>query len=195
MGLSSSLSDKNDLRGAFDNIGVLMSESELDELMGEVGGPCNVMGMVNMFQEKLAGDGTTLMSSSSRPSWPTIRPARLTSRCSSTPSPPGETRLTRLRLTTSSTSSTSMRTSWSRPRRLSVSLLLSRRRRRRSRRPPRLRRPPLQRTRTLMPRRRRRRRRRLPSKFLQCDQSNLTRIKIGDYYSPRLLYLNLYEYF
>merc|ERR1711948_204119 len=33
------------------------SESELDDLMGEVGGPCNVMGMVNMFQEKLAGDG------------------------------------------------------------------------------------------------------------------------------------------
>merc|ERR1712023_268460 len=32
--------DKNDLRGAFDNIGVLMSE-----------------GMVNMFQEKMAGDG------------------------------------------------------------------------------------------------------------------------------------------
>merc|ERR1712112_218199 len=49
--------DKNDLRGAFDNIGVLMSEGELDELMGEVGGPCNVMGMVNMFQEKMAGDG------------------------------------------------------------------------------------------------------------------------------------------
>merc|ERR1711945_41540 len=49
--------DENDLRGAFDNIGVLMSEGELDELMGEVGGPCNVMGMVNMFQEKMAGDG------------------------------------------------------------------------------------------------------------------------------------------
>merc|ERR1712077_76698 len=49
--------DKNDLRGAFDNIGVLMSESELDQLMGEVGGPCNVMGMINMFQEKMAGDG------------------------------------------------------------------------------------------------------------------------------------------
>merc|ERR1711917_95344 len=45
--------DKNDLRGAFDNIGVLMSEGELDELMGEVGGPCNVMGMVNMFQQTL----------------------------------------------------------------------------------------------------------------------------------------------
>merc|ERR1711953_1652852 len=42
--------DKNDLRGAFDNIGVLMSESELDDLIGEVGGPCT-------FQGKLAGDG------------------------------------------------------------------------------------------------------------------------------------------
>merc|ERR1711942_33562 len=49
--------DKNDLRGAFDNCGVLMSESELDDLLGETGGPCNVMGMVNMFQEKMAGDG------------------------------------------------------------------------------------------------------------------------------------------
>merc|ERR1711868_251619 len=45
--------DKNDLRGAFDNIGVLMSEGELDDLMGEVGGPCNVMGMVKMFQHAL----------------------------------------------------------------------------------------------------------------------------------------------
>merc|ERR1711912_81138 len=25
--------------------------------MGEVGGPCNFQGMVNMFQEKMAGDG------------------------------------------------------------------------------------------------------------------------------------------
>merc|ERR1711993_204722 len=49
--------DKNDLRGAFDNIGVLMSESELDDLMGEVGGPCNFQGMVDMFQSKMAGDG------------------------------------------------------------------------------------------------------------------------------------------
>merc|ERR1711875_184126 len=48
--------DKNDLRGAFDNIGVLMSESELDDLMGEVGGPCNVMGMINIFQAFMAYD-------------------------------------------------------------------------------------------------------------------------------------------
>merc|ERR1712025_996566 len=45
--------DKNDLRGAFDNIGVLMSESELDDLMGEVGGPCTFQGMVEMFQHAL----------------------------------------------------------------------------------------------------------------------------------------------
>merc|ERR1740122_370552 len=32
-----------------------MTEGELEDLMGEVGGPCNVMGVVNMFQEKLAG--------------------------------------------------------------------------------------------------------------------------------------------
>merc|ERR1712156_107850 len=49
--------DKNDLRGAFDNIGVLMSESELDYLMGEVGGPCTFQGMVDMFQSKMVGDG------------------------------------------------------------------------------------------------------------------------------------------
>merc|ERR1712071_170819 len=67
------------------------------------------------------------------------------------------------------------------------------RRRRRSRRSPLPLRRPLLRTRMVMPRRRRRRRRRLPSKFFQCDQPNLTRIKLG--YFPKLLYLNLYEYF
>merc|ERR1711973_130463 len=49
--------DKNDLRGAFGNVGVLMSESELDELLGEVGGACTYENMVKMFQEKMAGDG------------------------------------------------------------------------------------------------------------------------------------------
>merc|ERR1712002_339757 len=32
--------DKNDLRGAFDNVGALMSEGELDGLLGEIGGAC-----------------------------------------------------------------------------------------------------------------------------------------------------------
>merc|ERR1712134_107133 len=49
--------DKNDLRGAFDNIGVLMSEGELDGLLGEISGPCSFDNMVKMFQEKMAGDG------------------------------------------------------------------------------------------------------------------------------------------
>merc|ERR1712106_1176354 len=49
--------DKNDLRGAFDNVGVLMSEGELDGLLGEIGGACTYDYMVKMFQEKMAGDG------------------------------------------------------------------------------------------------------------------------------------------
>merc|ERR1712236_126105 len=49
--------DKNDLRGAFDNVGVLMSEGELDGLLGEVSGPCTFDGMVKMLQEKMAGEG------------------------------------------------------------------------------------------------------------------------------------------
>merc|ERR1712020_51428 len=41
--------DKNDLRGAFDNVGVLMSEGELDGLLGEISGACTL--------ENMAGDG------------------------------------------------------------------------------------------------------------------------------------------
>merc|ERR1711910_295361 len=49
--------DKNDLRGAFDNVGVLMTEGELDGLLGEISGPCTYDNMVKMFQEKMAGEG------------------------------------------------------------------------------------------------------------------------------------------
>merc|ERR1712021_4127 len=49
--------DKNDLRGAFDNVGVLMSEDELDSLLGEISGPCTPDNMIAMFQEKMAGEG------------------------------------------------------------------------------------------------------------------------------------------
>merc|ERR1712142_1020869 len=49
--------DKNDLRGAFDNVGILMSESELDGLLGEISGPCTYDNMVKMFQGKMAGEG------------------------------------------------------------------------------------------------------------------------------------------
>merc|ERR1712106_623190 len=40
--------DKNDLRGAFDNVGVLMSEGELDGLLGEIGGACTYDNMVKI---------------------------------------------------------------------------------------------------------------------------------------------------
>merc|ERR1711978_846999 len=42
--------DKNDLRGAFDNVGVLMSEGELDSLLGEVGGACTYDLIVQAFK-------------------------------------------------------------------------------------------------------------------------------------------------
>merc|ERR1712124_95410 len=57
MGNKDGTLDKNYLRGAFDNFGVLMTESELDELLGEVGGACTYDNMVKMFQDKMAGDG------------------------------------------------------------------------------------------------------------------------------------------
>merc|ERR1712122_175794 len=78
--------DKNDLRGAFDNVGVLMSESELDGLLGEISGPCTYDNMVKMFQEKMPARATTPTTSSSRPSRLTTTRARSTPRCSSTPS-------------------------------------------------------------------------------------------------------------
>merc|ERR1712141_917969 len=49
--------DKNDLRGAFDNVDVLMSKSELDGLLGEISGPCTYdnMGKIDskMFEYAL----------------------------------------------------------------------------------------------------------------------------------------------
>jgi len=46
---------KNDIRAAFDNVGKLMSEGELDDMLGEVGGACTFDSMIKMFQEKMAG--------------------------------------------------------------------------------------------------------------------------------------------
>merc|ERR1712186_202642 len=46
---------KNDLRAAFVNVGKLMDESELDSMLGEVGGSCTFDAMIKMFQEKMAG--------------------------------------------------------------------------------------------------------------------------------------------
>jgi len=49
--------NKNDLRAAFDNVGSLMSEAELDSMLGEVGGPCNFDNMLKCFEVKMTGEG------------------------------------------------------------------------------------------------------------------------------------------
>ena len=46
---------KNDIRAAFDNVGKLMTEGELDDMLSEVGGPCTFDAMIQMFQTKMAG--------------------------------------------------------------------------------------------------------------------------------------------
>merc|ERR1711874_529728 len=42
---------KNDIRAAFDNVGKLMSEGELDDMLGEVGGACTFQAMIDIFGE------------------------------------------------------------------------------------------------------------------------------------------------
>jgi hypothetical protein len=61
--------NKADLRGAFDNVGKLMDEEELDEMLGEVGGACNFDGMIKMFQEKMAGGEFESSALFSRPQY------------------------------------------------------------------------------------------------------------------------------
>merc|ERR1711910_224205 len=84
--------DKNDLRGAFDNVGVLMSESELDGLWARSLDPAPTTTWSGCSRRRWPARATTPMTSSSRPSRPTTTRARSTPRCSSTPLRPGETR-------------------------------------------------------------------------------------------------------
>jgi len=49
--------NKNDLRAAFDNVGSLMSEAELDSMLAEVGGTCNFENMLKCFEVKMTGEG------------------------------------------------------------------------------------------------------------------------------------------
>ena len=62
--------DKNDLRGAFDNVGVLMTESELDELLGEVRKNNNVHILLRQYFPRCQGLAPmTTWSSSSKTKW------------------------------------------------------------------------------------------------------------------------------
>jgi len=46
---------KNDLRAAFDNVGRLVMDDELNSMLQEVGGPCTYDNMIKMFTTKMAG--------------------------------------------------------------------------------------------------------------------------------------------
>merc|ERR1712098_332296 len=47
--------NKTDLRSAFDNVGRLVMDDELNSMLSEVGGPCNYDNMIKMFEAKMAG--------------------------------------------------------------------------------------------------------------------------------------------
>jgi Ca2+-binding EF-hand superfamily protein len=47
--------NKNDLRAAFDNVGRLVMDDELNQMLQEVGGPCTYDNMIKMFEAKMSG--------------------------------------------------------------------------------------------------------------------------------------------
>jgi len=47
--------NKTDLRAAFDNVGRLVMDDELNSMLSEVGGSCNYDNMIKMFEAKMAG--------------------------------------------------------------------------------------------------------------------------------------------
>lgn len=47
--------NKVDLRAAFDNVGRLVGDDELNKMLSEVGGPCNYDNMIKMFEAKMSG--------------------------------------------------------------------------------------------------------------------------------------------
>merc|ERR1712128_348089 len=47
--------NKADLRAAFDNVGRLVLDDELNSMLAEVGGSCNYDNMIKMFEAKMAG--------------------------------------------------------------------------------------------------------------------------------------------
>merc|ERR1711997_542999 len=47
--------NKTDLRAAFDNVGRLVSDDDLNSMLSEVGGQCNYDNMIKMFEAKMAG--------------------------------------------------------------------------------------------------------------------------------------------
>merc|ERR1712172_21545 len=84
--------DKNDLRGAFDNVGVLIASLSSTVCWARSPDPAPTTTWSRCSRRRWPARATTPTTSSSRPSRPTTTRARSTPRCSSTPSRPGETR-------------------------------------------------------------------------------------------------------
>uniref|UniRef100_A0A1L8E5Y9 Putative myosin regulatory light chain ef-hand protein n=1 Tax=Nyssomyia neivai TaxID=330878 RepID=A0A1L8E5Y9_9DIPT len=50
---------KNDLRATFDSVGKLVSEKELDEMLGEASGPINFTQLLTLFASRMASAGAS----------------------------------------------------------------------------------------------------------------------------------------
>lgn len=50
---------KNDLRAAFDSVGRLATDKEIDEMLNEAPAPINFTQLLNLFAVRMAGSGGT----------------------------------------------------------------------------------------------------------------------------------------
>lgn len=49
---------KNDLRAAFDSVGRLATDKEIDEMLNEAPAPINFTQLLNLFAVRMSGSGT-----------------------------------------------------------------------------------------------------------------------------------------
>lgn len=48
---------KNDLRATFDNVGRLVTDKELDDMLNEAPAPINFTQLLNLFASRMSGSG------------------------------------------------------------------------------------------------------------------------------------------
>lgn len=53
---------KNDLRATFDNVGRLVTDKELDEMLNEAPAPINFTQLLNLFATRMSGSGNDICS-------------------------------------------------------------------------------------------------------------------------------------
>lgn len=51
---------KNDLRATFDNVGRLVTDKELDDMLAEVPVPINFTQLLNLFATRMSGSGINI---------------------------------------------------------------------------------------------------------------------------------------